>query len=78
MRHFTPNVILTGRLGYEWDDYNQTNRNDRVFAAGATSTFLINRNLSLALDYKFTERSSNFSALEYSRNIAGARVRLQY
>jgi hypothetical protein len=72
------NVVLTGRVGYEWDDYNDTKRADEVVSAGATSTFLINRNLSLALDYKFTNRTSNFSDLEFSRNVVGATVRMQY
>jgi hypothetical protein len=72
------NVILTGRLGYEWDDYNQTNRADKVLSVGFTSTFLINRNLSLALDYQFTDRTSSFNSLDYSRNLAGGRIRVQY
>jgi hypothetical protein len=72
------NVILTGRVGYEWDDYAAVKRNDEVVAAGVTSTFLINRNASLALDYRFTNRTSSFSELEYSRNVVGATLRLQY
>jgi hypothetical protein len=72
------NVILTGRIGYEWDQYNQVNREDQVLAAGVTATYLLNRNASVALDYRFTDRTSNFSDLEYSRNVVGATLRLQY
>lgn len=72
------NLILTGRFGFEWDDYNQVNRNDHVIAAGVTATYLLNRNAHVALDYRLTDRTSNLGGLNYVRDVVGATLRLQY
>lgn len=47
--------------------------NNQVFGAGGKATWLLNRNMRLALTYDFADRSAN-RGLDYSRNIALLRV----
>lgn len=72
------NVILSGRAGYEWNDYTASIRADEILVAGTSVTYLLSRNAHLSLDYRYTDRTSNFSEVEYDRNQVGLNLKLQY
>jgi hypothetical protein len=63
------NLILIGRVGYENEDFEDTNRTDDTFDAGAGVRYLLNRNLALTANYNFENRSSDDNNQDYTRNI---------
>lgn len=72
------NVILSARGGLEWDDYQQAARRDLVKTLGLSGTYLINRNVHVSLDYRFTDRDSSVDLFDYTRSIIALTTRLQY
>lgn len=62
------NIILFGNAGYTRDDFEGVNRTDDIYVAGAGIEYLINRNISLDLDYRFSKRDSDDDA-DFDRNI---------
>jgi hypothetical protein len=72
------NLVVSGRLGYEWDDYSNPNRHDRFLKLGASTTYYINRHFQASLDYRYIDRMSSISAINYNRNIFGASLRTQF
>jgi hypothetical protein len=63
------NVLLNANVGFERDDFQGTARADNIYSAGAGVTYLINRNLSLDANYRFTTRDSDDNNAEFDRNI---------
>ena len=56
------NVILSGQLGYETDDFKGEQRNDSRASASASVTYLINRHLGLTGGYSFLNEDSTGAA----------------
>jgi hypothetical protein len=65
------NVLLTGRVGYENDDYEKIDRSDDRFDIGAGIRYSFTRNLYLGGSYTYSNRSSEGSAGGggFSRNL---------
>jgi hypothetical protein len=65
------NVILTGRAGYENDDYEKIDRNDDRFDIGAGVRYSFTRNFYLGGSYTYSYRSSDGAAAggDFSRNL---------
>ena len=72
------NLILSGRFGYEWDDYIDVARHDQVATSGVGLTYLMNSNVHMSLDYRHVQRQSDVAGAAYGRNIVGGTVRVQY
>jgi outer membrane autotransporter protein len=64
-------VLLTGRVGYENDDYEKIDRSDDRFDIGAGIRYSFTRNLYLGGSYTYSNRSSEGSAGGggFSRNL---------
>jgi hypothetical protein len=63
------NVLLNGTADYTRDDFQGTSRTDNSFGLGAGVSYLLNRNLSLDANYRFTKRTSDDNDAEFDRNI---------
>lgn len=63
------NVLLNGTLDYTRDDFQGTSRTDNVYGAGVGVSYLLNRNLTLDANYRFTKRDSDDDTAEFDRNI---------
>ena len=65
------NIIVTGRVGYQNDDYEGIDRSDDRFDIGAGVRYSLNRNLYLGGSYTFSKRVSDGAAAagEFDRNI---------
>ena len=53
------NVLLRGYVGLQRADYVGVNYNQMLYQAGAGATWLINRNVNVALTYDFTDRQGS-------------------
>jgi hypothetical protein len=53
------NVILQARAGFFIDDYSQNQGSQTLFQAGAAVTWLLNRNMRLALTYDYANRGAS-------------------
>jgi hypothetical protein len=62
------NVLLNGRVSYENDDYEGVSQTDDTVRAGLGVDYLLNRNFSLGLGYDYTDRSSNVTGEDFTRN----------
>jgi hypothetical protein len=63
------NLLLNANARFERDDFEGTGRTDNTWSAGAGATYLVNRNLSLEADYRYTNRSSDAPNARYDRNL---------
>ena len=63
------NVLLNATADYTRDDFEGTSRTDNIYGLGAGVSYLLNRNLSLDANYRFTKRDSDDSDEEFDRNI---------
>jgi hypothetical protein len=71
-------LILTGIVSYENDNYSSTTRVDNTVTAAAGLRYLVNRNVTLLAQYKFSNRSSTVSGFGYNRNQVGVGLTLAY
>ena len=60
------NLILTGKLSYENDEYAQTLRNDDVLTGAVSGRYMINNQFHLDAGYEFVDRSSSDAPFAYS------------
>lgn len=65
------NLIASGGLSYDMNDFNDSGREDDTLGARAGLIYLLNRNLDVELGYVFTDRDSNNPAFDYTRNVVG-------
>ena len=71
------NVILSGNLGYSNNDYEGIIRNDDIITGGLGVRYLVNRNAEARVGYDYTNRNSDVSGLDYTRNEIGFTVTLK-
>jgi len=71
-------LILTGIVSYENDNYSSTTRVDNTVTAAAGLRYLVNRNITLSAQYKFSARQSTQSGFNYDRNQVGIGITLAY
>jgi hypothetical protein len=72
------NLILQANAGYENDIFDGISRRDRITTAGFDAKYLINRQMSLYVDYTHAVRDSNLSGNDFADNLVTAGFRLQY
>lgn len=73
------NVVVSGSVGYEWDDFGNTGRVDKYTRAGASVSYYLNRSMALALNYKYLNFNTNGVGIQsYNRQQIGASLKLQY
>lgn len=63
------NVLLKGTATYIRQDFKNTVREDDLFNASVGAEYLLNRNLSVNLDYKFNYRDTNARGQDFKRHI---------
>jgi hypothetical protein len=63
------NVRLNANAGYTRDDFQGEDRTDDTIGVGAGASYLLNRNFSVNAGYQFTNRWSDDSEEEFSRNV---------
>jgi len=72
------NVLLTGGVSYEIDDYQGSARTDDIVTETAGGRYLLNRIVSTGLTVTHGERTSSISGNGYDQVIVLANLRLQY
>lgn len=72
------NLILSGRLGYEHHDYTQIARRERLVRSGVGATYLVNRNVSVGLDYSHIDYVSTAAGTDYARNQYGLTLKSKF
>ncbi|MGF7161650.1 hypothetical protein FHS85_003291 [Rhodoligotrophos appendicifer] len=72
------NLIFSPYLGFIHSNYEGSGRKDDLVTTGIKVDYLVNRNFSANIFYDFTDRSSNFSQYDYTRNYTGVGLRLQF
>jgi hypothetical protein len=71
------NVILSGDLGYENDKFDGIGRTDDIYTGKVGVNYLLNQFFAVGVDYSLTDRKSNQSGNDYTRNIIGLTLRGQ-
>jgi hypothetical protein len=71
-------LILTGIVSYENDAYSSTTRVDNTVTAAAGLRYIVNRNITLLAQYKFSARQSSQSGFNYDRNQISLGLTLAY
>jgi hypothetical protein len=71
------NVLIGAEAGYIRNDFQNTDRTENRYDAGADITYLINRHFSVGAAYGFTKRDSDDEDAEFDRNLFTLRVRAQ-
>jgi hypothetical protein len=74
------NLILTGRVGFEDDNYNGVDRKDRNANAYVAAKYLLNRVVGLTLSYTYLDQDSSGAAKgpKYTINRLMASTTLQF
>ncbi len=67
------NVVLNGYAQYLRADFLENSSTNEIVGGGAKATWLINRNLRLAVTYDYADRSAN-RGVSYDRHVALLRV----
>ena len=62
------NVMLNAVAGYTRDTYKRSPRKDNYWEVGAGAKYLLNRNLGLGVNYRYSKRSGNLPGLDYRKN----------
>lgn len=63
------NVLLDGEVSYRNEDFQGTDRVDNRFDVEIGSTYLLNPNASISLDYRYSNRASNVDAGDFTDNL---------
>jgi len=71
------NVILSGSLKYQNDDFEGAPRDDQYYGAALSAKYLMNRNVSLEGGYAFRTRDSNSPGADFDENIVTIRFVLR-
>ncbi len=71
------NVILSANVRYDMRDYKGIARQDDQVEVMARGIYFLNRNLSLAAEYRHRTRDSNAPGEDYGRNITMLTLRAQ-
>lgn len=71
------NLILSGNLRYGERDYEGISRTDDHYEAMARALYLINRNYSIAGEYRYYNRDSSAATEDYVRNLVMLTFRVQ-
>jgi hypothetical protein len=71
-------VILSGGLSYESDDFSSTTRHDDVLLLSLGSTYSINRNVALTARYNYLTRSSSQSGFGYDDHQVALALKLGF
>ncbi len=74
---FRPWLVGTLKLGFGFDDYVGSSREDNRFLAGAELTYKLNRMVQIKGELRHEQRSSNVSDQDYKANIFLLGLRLQ-
>jgi len=62
------NVVLSGLVGYDNDDYQGADRTDHVWVAGGGLKYLVNQHVTLFGNYAYINRNSNQDFNDYTQN----------
>jgi hypothetical protein len=71
------NLILSADFRYDERDYKGINRTDDYYQAMLRALYLINRNFSVAGEYRFVDRDSTVASQDYVRNLIMLTFRVQ-
>jgi len=71
-------VVLSGIVSYENDDYQSTTRRDDATSAGANLVYTINRYWIASTQYRYVTRKSTQPGFSYDRHQAGVVFKLQF
>jgi hypothetical protein len=68
------NLILTGFVAYQQDDFKGINREDDYLRVGLSGRYLFNRNLSAEVGYSYRTRESTVANGDFDENIIMLRL----
>jgi len=71
------NLILSGDVSYENDDFGNISRQDDVTSALFGATYLLNNFFAVGVNYGIVDRSSNVPGADYTQNQVGFTLRGQ-
>jgi hypothetical protein len=73
------NVLISGRVGYQNDDYERIDRDDNRFDVGVGARYSLNRNFYFGGSYTFSTRNSSGSGsgTDFTRNLVLLRLGAQ-
>lgn len=71
------NLILSGDVSYENDDFGNISRQDDVTSALFGATYLLNNFFAIGVNYGIVDRSSNVPGADYTQNQVGFTLRGQ-
>lgn len=71
------NVILSAGFRYDLREYEGITREDDTYEADVRAIYLLNRNLSIAAEYRYEQRDSTAPTEDFESNIVGLTLRVQ-
>ncbi len=72
------NLLLHANVAVTENDYEQIDREDRIYEAGVSARYLMNRNLYATVGYQHRQRKRDAaSSTDYKQNVVTVRLELQ-
>ncbi len=74
------NLLLNANVALTENDYEQIEREDRIYEAGLSARYLVNRNFYASVGYQYRQRERNATLgddADYTQNLVTARVEFQ-
>jgi hypothetical protein len=71
-------VLLGANLSASQDDFQGINRTDKIYRAGVSAKYLINRYANIGGEYRLRMRNSDASGADFTENQFLLRLRVQY
>jgi hypothetical protein len=72
------NVLLGANLSASQDDFQGINRTDKIYRAGVSAKYLINRYANIGGEYRLRMRNSDAAGADFTENQFLLRLRVQY
>lgn len=74
----TESFLLDGNLGYAFDDYAGSPREDDIYSAGLGASYFFTKLVSVRSAYNYYERSSSIASNDYDKHVATVQLRLNF
>lgn len=72
------NLILSAGAAFRYDDFEGITRADKFYSGSVGAEYLMNRYLTLGARYRYSQRDSDISSNDYSRNLVTLSLTAKY
>lgn len=74
----TESLLLDANLGYAFDDYAGSPREDDIYSAGLGASYFFTKLVSVRSAYNYYERNSSIASDDYDKHVASVQLRVNF